>query len=82
MSDISSRNRADHAKTKDYCMTRFFRHGQSFETPIALSMMKSVKNQFFSNPTGPDFVDFSHMSVSACQKSELYRDIIGESGAF
>ena len=43
--------RADHAKTKDYCMTRFFGHGQSilqvFETPIALSMMKSVKSQFF-----------------------------------
>ena len=53
-----------------------------FETPIALSMMKSVKNQFFSNPTGPDLEDFSHMSVSACQKSELYRDIIGESGAY
>ena len=38
-------------KTKDYCMTRFFGHGQSilqvFETPIALSMLKSVKTQFF-----------------------------------
>ena len=45
-------------------MTRFFGHGQSilqvFETSIALSMVKSVKSQFFSNPTGPDFVDFSH----------------------
>ena len=55
----------DHAKTKDYCMTQFFGHGQSilqvFETPIALSMMKSVKSQFFPDPTGPDFVDFSHM---------------------
>ena len=43
--------RADHAKTKYYCMTRFFGHGQSilqvFETPIALSMVKSVKSQFF-----------------------------------
>ena len=32
-------------------MTRFFGHGQSilqvFETPIALSMMKSVKSKFF-----------------------------------
>ena len=57
--------RADHAKTKDYCMARFFGHGQSifqvFETPIALSIMKSVKSQFFSNPTGPNFVDFSHI---------------------
>ena len=38
-------------KTKDYCMTRFFRHGQSilqvFETSIALSMVKSVKSPFF-----------------------------------
>ena len=43
--------RADHAKTKDYCMTRFFGHGQSilqvFETSIALSMVKSVKSPFF-----------------------------------
>ena len=46
-------------------MTRFFGHGQSilqvFETPIALSMMKSVKIKKNSNPTGPDFVDFSHI---------------------
>ena len=57
--------RADHAKTIDYCMTRFFGHGQSilqvFETSIALSMVKSVKSPFFSNPTGPDFVDFSRI---------------------
>ena len=43
--------RADHAKTKDYCMTQFFGLGQSilqvFETSIALSMVKSVKSQFF-----------------------------------
>ena len=43
--------RADHAKTKNYCMTRFFGHGQSilqvFETSIALSMVKSVKSPFF-----------------------------------
>ena len=43
--------RADHAKTKDYCMTRFFGHGQSilqvFETSIALSIVKSVKSPFF-----------------------------------
>ena len=43
--------RADHAKTKDYCMTRFFGHGQSiiqvFETSIALIMVKSVKSPFF-----------------------------------
>ena len=38
-------------KTKEYCMTRFFGHGQSilqvFETSIALSMVKNVKSQFF-----------------------------------
>ena len=66
-------------------MTRFFRHGQSihqvFETPIALSMMKSVKHQFFPTLLVPISWTLD-MSVSACQKSELYRDIIGESGAY
>ena len=42
--------RADHAKTKEYCMTRFVGHGQSilqvFETSIALSMVENVKSQF------------------------------------
>ena len=43
--------KADHAKTKDYCMTRFCGHGQSilhvFETPITLNMMESVKCHLF-----------------------------------
>ena len=43
--------RAYHAKTKDYCMTRFFGHGQSilqvFETPNTLNMVESVKCHLF-----------------------------------
>ena len=56
--------KADHAKTKEDCMTRFVGHGQPiihvFETAIILNMVKSVKCQFF-NPTGPDFVGLSHI---------------------
>ena len=43
--------KADHAKTKEDCMTRFVGHGQPiihvFETAIILNMVKSVKCQFF-----------------------------------
>ena len=51
--------KADHAKTKEDCMTRFVGHGQPiihvFETAIILNVVKSVKCQFFSTllvPTG------------------------------
>ena len=43
--------KADHAKTKEDCMTQFVGHGQPiihvFETAIILNMVKSVKCQFF-----------------------------------
>ena len=62
--------RADHAKTKDYCMTRFFGHGQSilqvFETPITLHMVESVKCHLLSTLLDPISWDLA-ISLIPCE---------------
>ena len=64
-------------ETKDYCMTRFFGHGQPiiqvFETAIALSMVKSMKSQFFPTLLVP--ISWT-LAICVQQPSTLFRYII------
>ena len=59
--------RADHAKTKEDCMTRFFGHEQPiihvFETGRYIEHGEKCEMSIFFNPTGPNFVSLTHIYI-------------------